>query len=149
MTNHERSQELITRYEEVLFMVGKKVISLIKEQIGEELTTDQHLTMRYIKNFGPCTSSQLAEAFFVKKSAITAIINRLVEKGYVQRLYDQDDRRVIYLTLTEDGDAVYGKSEEDIQKMVEKYLFQLDEAEIESFLNTYEKLAHILKEDNA
>lgn len=148
MENHERSQELISRYEEVLFMVGKKVVSLIKAQIGDDLTTDQHLTMRYIKNFGPCTSSQLAEAFFVKKSAITAIITRLVDKGYVDRVHDREDRRVIYLSLTQAGYGVFAKSEEDIQKIVEKYLFQLDEDEIESFLKTYEKLARILKEDD-
>lgn len=147
MANHERSEELINRYEEVLFKVGKKVVSLIKEKIGDDLTMDQHLMLRFMKYFGPCTSSQLAKEFFVKKSAITAIINRLVDKGYVQRLHDQQDRRVIYLSVTEAGLSVLEKSEEDIQKIVEKYLFQLDEDEIESFLKTYEKLARILKEE--
>lgn len=147
--NHERSQELINRYEEVLFMVGKKVISLIKARIGDDLTMDQHLVMRYIQNIGPATSSQLAEAFFVKKSAITAIMNRLVDKGYIERLPDEQDRRVIYLTLTAEGRAVFAKSEQDIQATVEKYLFQLDEDEIEAFLQTYEKLARILKEEDA
>ncbi|MEM5591745.1 MarR family transcriptional regulator [Niallia circulans] len=46
-----------------------------------------------------------------EKSAITPIINRLVEKGWVERTRDEKDRRVIYLTLTSAGKVIFGEME--------------------------------------
>ena len=96
-------QELIDRYVSVSFEVHKKAESLIKGQIGDDLTNDQHYILRYIQQSNDCTSSELADAFEVNKSAITAIINRLVDRGIIQRTRDENDRRVVYLTLSEKG----------------------------------------------
>ena len=94
-------QDLIDRFDEFAFTVARKCfVAVTKEQIGGGLTSDQHLTMRYIKTC-LCTSSQLADVFYVNKSAITAIMNRLSDKGYVERVPDTRDRRVIHLQLTD------------------------------------------------
>lgn len=139
-------QELIDRYIAVSFKVMKKGDALIKEQIGNDLTEDQHYTLRYIHNAGECTSSELAEDFGVNKSAITAIINRLVEKGLITRRRDENDRRVIYLTLSEAGEILYEKTEKRIYKLVESIITKFESEEITTFINTYEKLSGILME---
>ena len=137
---------LVDHYINVSFSVNKIAESLIKEQIGADLTTDQHYTLRYINKVGTCTSSELAEVFDVKKSAITAIINRLWEKGLIQRTRDDNDRRVIYLTLTEKGDELFLKTEERIHALVESFITQFGQSEITQFLKTFEKLNDILSE---
>lgn len=143
--DRKRLKDLIERYETVQMMGSMKVVALIKEQIGEDVTSDQHLTLRYIKKYGPCTSTELADVFFVNKSAITAIITRLVEKGYVQRTRDETDRRIVHLSLTEEGECVFQEAEEKIHQVVEPYLAQLDVEELEAFIKTYEKLANLFK----
>jgi DNA-binding MarR family transcriptional regulator len=137
-------QELIDRYVSVSFDVNKKAASLIKAQIGEDLTIDQHYLLGYIQRAGECTSSELAEAFDVNKSAITAIINRLADRDIIQRARDDNDRRVVYLTLTEKGKELNQKTQEKVHLLVEAFITQFDEAEITNFINTYEKLALIL-----
>ncbi|MDR7077627.1 DNA-binding MarR family transcriptional regulator [Neobacillus niacini] len=137
-------QELINRYVSVSFEVNKKAASLIKCQIGEDLTIDQHYILGYIQRSSECTSTELAEAFEVNKSAITAIINRLVERGIIQRTRDENDRRVVYLTLTEKGKELHHKTQEKVHLLVESFITQFDEKEITNFINTYEKLALIL-----
>jgi len=139
-------QELVDRYIAVSFSVNKRAESLVKEQIGSDLTNDQHYMLRYINKKEICTSSELAEVFEVKKSAITAIINRLWEKGLIQRTRDENDRRVVYLTLTEKGTALFDKTEERIHKLVESLINKFDETEIKQFLNTFEKLNQVLQE---
>lgn len=138
--------ELVDRYISVSFSVTKKAEALIKEQIGNDcdLTNDQHYTLRYMYRAGSCTSSELAEVFEVKKSAITAIINRMWEKGLIQRTRDENDRRVVYLTLTDKGKELYLKTEERITKLVESFITSFDQEEIEQFIKTYEKLNQIL-----
>lgn len=146
--SREHLRQFLVRFDEVAFIVARKVVADIKEQVSNDLTTDQHLTMRYIEKKGRTTSSELAEAFYVNRSAITAIINRLYDKGYIERVPDQHDRRVIQLQLTNSGQAVVAKGEEKIQKVLGTYLSQLEEREITAFLRTFEKLAQIVKEQN-
>lgn len=137
-------QDLIDRYVSVSFRVDKKAGALIKAHIGDDLTTDQLYILGYIHEQGKCTSSELAEAFYVNKSAITAIINRLVEKGLIDRTRDETDRRVIYLTLTDEGKELHQITEEKVHQLVECFITQFEESEIKSFIETYEKLAVIL-----
>lgn len=139
-------KELVDRYISVSFSVMKKAESMIIEQIGSGLTHDQHYILRYINRVGSCTSTALAEEFEVKKSAITAIINRLWEKGLIQRTRDENDRRVVYLTLTDKGNEYFNKTEEKIHNLVELFITNFDEAEIKQFIETYEKLNKVLIE---
>ncbi|MGM7722623.1 MarR family transcriptional regulator [uncultured Metabacillus sp.] len=138
-------EDLINRYLSVSFSVTKKGENLIKDSIGEEITNDQHYTLRYIHQAGTCTSTELAEVFEVKKSAITAIINRLTDKELIKRTRDENDRRVIYLTLTEKGEALYKKTEDKICNLVGSILTSFEESEIVAFIETYEKLDRLLK----
>jgi len=144
----ERLQHLINRYIEVSNAVNKKAEALMKQEIEDDLTNDQHYTLRYIYQVGKCTSTELAEKFFVNKSAITAIINRLTEKGLIMRERDDEDRRVIYLSLTEKGRDLFLKVEERIHQFVECFITKFDDDEIEAFIATYEKLSNILTSIN-
>lgn len=137
-------QELIDRYVNVSFQVHKKAESLIKVELGNDLTNDQHYVLSYIHKAAECTSTELADAFDVNKSAITAIINRMADRGLIQRTRDKNDRRVVYLTLTDNGQELYKSCQEKVHQLVESIITKFDETEITTFINTYEKLAQIL-----
>ncbi|MBS4211497.1 MULTISPECIES: MarR family winged helix-turn-helix transcriptional regulator [Neobacillus] len=137
-------QDLIDRYVNISFQVHKKAEALIKNQLGNELTNDQHYILRYIHQTGECTSTELAEVFQVNKSAITAIINRMTDRGLIQRTRDEKDRRVVYLTPTQEGVELFQSAQEKVHQLVESIITQFDETEITTFINTYEKLAQIL-----
>jgi DNA-binding MarR family transcriptional regulator len=139
-------KELVDHYINVSFSVNKIAEGLVKEQIGSDLTNDQHYTLRYINKVGTCTSSELAEVFDVKKSAITAIITRMWEKGLIQRTRDENDRRVVYLTLTDKGNDLFLKTEERIHSLVESFISKFEHSEIVQFLKTYDKVNEILLE---
>lgn len=137
--------ELIERYSKTSFYVNKMGELLIKEQIGNTLTNDQFYTLRFIRaKEGRCTSTELAEAFYVNKSAITAIIKRLTDKNLIERTRDKGDRRLVYLALTDEGNELFLNTEQKIQKVVESIITKFDEREVTAFLGAYEKLSSIL-----
>jgi DNA-binding MarR family transcriptional regulator len=142
--NNGEIQELIDRYMSLSFQVHKKAEALIKEEIGNELTNDQHYILRHIYQAGECTSSELADVFEVNKSAITAIINRMVERGFIQRTRDENDRRVVYLSLTDVGSELFKTAQKRVHLLVESIITQFEKTEITNFLQTFEKLAQIL-----
>ncbi|NRG30122.1 MarR family transcriptional regulator [Bacillus circulans] len=144
--NRAEINQIIDRYVGINFSVNRKFDQLIRQEIGDVLTTEQHFTMRHINNVEVCTSTELAIVFGVKKSAITPIINRLVEKGWVERTRDEKDRRVIYLTLTPAGKVIFGEMEKKIQSVIVSVISQFDQAEIQNFIDTYAKLDRLIEE---
>jgi len=137
-------QGLIDRYIDLNFSIHRKGEVLVREQLGEELTNDQLYILRYISKAKFCTSTELAEHFDVQKSAITAIINRMWEKGIIMRTRDEKDRRVVYLTLTDKGNELYTQAEKRIFKLVESFIEKFDHEEINQFMNTYAKLNQVI-----
>jgi MarR family transcriptional regulator, organic hydroperoxide resistance regulator len=88
------------------------VMQSIKQHIAEladqfELTLSQ---LDALKNLGaPCSQRQLAQCLHFDASNVTDIVDRLEERGLVQRTIDPNDRRVRRLVLTTDGEAVRAK----------------------------------------
>jgi DNA-binding MarR family transcriptional regulator len=88
------------------------VMQAIKQHIAEladqfELTLSQ---LDALKNLGaPCSQRQLAQCLHFDASNVTDIVDRLEERGLVQRTIDPNDRRVRRLVLTADGEAVRAK----------------------------------------
>jgi len=138
-------QQFIERYLSVSFLVNKRGAALMKCEL-DDVTHDQYYVLRYIYKRGMCTSTELADVFAVNKSVITAMTNRLVEKGMIARGKDEDDRRIIALSLTERGKEWLVETERKVYELVETMMTKFSHEEIEQFIQTYEKLAMILQE---
>jgi DNA-binding MarR family transcriptional regulator len=53
----------------------------------------------------PATTAQLAEHLGITKQATSELVQHLVERGYLTRAADPDDRRARLLVLTDHGQA--------------------------------------------
>jgi DNA-binding MarR family transcriptional regulator len=79
----------------------------------------------------PITMGELSQALGVPLSTATRIVDWLVKNGNVERLPDPEDRRIVRVTLTETGRAMYQAGNESIRKRAELLLrpFTADERE--------------------
>ena len=68
-----------------------------------ELTFSQAQVLFYAEQHPDCIMGDVAKAYDVTLSAITQIINRLEQKGFITRRTDPTDRRVYTLDLTPEG----------------------------------------------
>ncbi|CAM3597830.1 MarR family winged helix-turn-helix transcriptional regulator [Marinicrinis lubricantis] len=137
-------RDLIERYQDTTMTINRMMGRALQDCIPDGLTSDQCSILRYLKQKKQCTSSQLADFFIVSKSSITAMVTRLVSKGLIQRIGNEHDRRVTHLSLTEEGDAMYGTIQVRIEEVLSHYLNHFEENEAKTFIETYEKLANIL-----
>lgn len=64
-------------------------------------------TIDVIGNKGQSTPSEVARELMVTLGTVTASLNNLERKGYIERTRSVTDRRVIHLTLTSKGRLVY------------------------------------------
>ncbi|MFK4006101.1 MarR family winged helix-turn-helix transcriptional regulator [Bacillus safensis] len=141
--------QLIQRYTDVYLMMEKKVSSMITEKLDKELTLDQYYSLRYINLHPGCTSTNLAYVCNVNKSAVTSMTNRLFTRNYIFREHDQADRRNVHLYVTPEGKDVVSRMEKQLQDLVRSYFEKLEEKEMESFIQTYEKIYQVIIEEEA
>lgn len=135
------------RYQKAFQRIYRSTNNMMKQHVHPQITTDQFTVLQYIFYKERVNSSQLAEEMGVGRSAITALVNRLVEKNMLTRERYKEDRRIVYLSLTAEGKETVIKTEEAIQLYLQDKLNHFPIEDIERFLTSIEKLATLMEDD--
>lgn len=91
-----------------------------------DLTVPQFMTMRALTQAGEaCTMSELAEMALQVSATLTGIINRLEERGLVERLLNPADRRSFRVSLTAAGEALLDEIAQQKREHLQAYLSHL------------------------
>lgn len=117
---------------------------------SSNVTPDQFNVMNIINTNDKCTSSFLAKVLNVKKSSITAIVNRLTDKGLIKREYNEKDKRVVFLKLTEEGQKILVDERQKILTVLTPLGNKLSIKELEElnkYLSVIDTQLNIIKKD--
>lgn len=98
------------------------------------------LVLSELKQKGAQKQSELANELGYTPGAMTNIANRLIKDGYADRQYDQADRRIIRLVITDTGKELLDEAQQKGQELREELFSVLSEEEIQQFLAIHEKL---------
>lgn len=122
-----------------------KAMRKIAQQFGEckefNLTSPQFFILKLLTKKKRWMVSELAERMSVKPSAITVMIDRLVQNQLAERERDDRDRRVVYIQLTAAGEDLLEKVDEKRREILSEHLRCLEPEELETFVLLTEKLA--------
>jgi DNA-binding MarR family transcriptional regulator len=83
---------------------------------------------------GPLPMSRLAETLDVSVASATGIVTRMEERGLVERHHDADDRRVVIVSQTDAGVAVFRDMMEHRRERLMGLLGRLTDDELQAFL---------------
>lgn len=86
--------------------------------------------MSMLERHGPMTMTHLADATGVSVSNATGLVDRMEERGLVDRLRDDPDRRVVHVTLTSDGRAALAEIEVLQTGLLDEILARLDDRQL-------------------
>ena len=100
----------------------------------DEITDTQYVVLRSLRK-APCNTSFLAHMLGVTLSAVTALINRLHKMGLVTRERQEQDRRQVWISITDKGLQVLENVEERRNLLFALYLSRVPEDEREQLLN--------------
>lgn len=89
---------------------------------------------------GRNTMTQVAGALAIRVSSLTAAVNTLVRKGYLERGGEPGDRRVIRIRLTPKGEAADRLHAQFHARMVDSAASRLEEGELETLLHSLRQL---------
>jgi DNA-binding MarR family transcriptional regulator len=96
---------------------------------GEELTASTQGALASIERFGPITLGELAATEQVQPPSMTRIVGRLEDCGYVTRVVDAADRRVVRAVITDEGRALLERSRTRKDALLAQRVAELTDAE--------------------
>ena len=112
----------------------------ITSQEYKDLTNNDMHVIEAIGIGEPKNMSSIARELSVTVGTLTIAMNSLVKKGYVERSRGLEDRRVVYISLSERGRKAYGHHARFHREMIESLTSDLSEDEMQTLVKALMKL---------
>lgn len=93
-----------------------------------------------LNELGPTTMSHLAALLGTTPPSASAMVDRMVDTGLVIRERNEDDRRVVTVSLGRDGQEALEVALGGRREMLERVLSQLDDEELRTTLRVIDRL---------
>ncbi|KYK28999.1 hypothetical protein AYK20_06260 [Thermoplasmatales archaeon SG8-52-1] len=119
-----------------------------KTNVGNKfgITGVQLMTLHFIKHNNNCKTSEIANFLSVSAPDATRIVETLVKKGFVERINDEKDRRIIRLLIKEEGKKVVETIKQELALSFSKILEKINEEDAKALLRGMKALSNALKE---
>jgi len=105
-----------------------------------DITTTQLFVLERLSTCGHCKMQTLVDALKVKFSGVTALIDRLVKRGFVIREHGKEDRRTVFVSLSPKGEKVLKEVYQQRRKAFMQVFSRVSAKEREEYLKILEKI---------
>ena len=117
---------------------------IITEEFKDITNNDMHVIEAVGLGEGRNMSS-IAKKLNITVGSLTTSMNSLVRKNYVERYRSQEDRRVVFIKLTEKGEKAYYHHEDYHRRMTMAIKEKLSEEEIPILFKTLDALTDFFR----
>lgn len=114
-----------------------------------KLSKSELFTLLQVDRNGEIIMSQIADFVNIPMSTATGLIERLVKKGYIERMRNETDRRIVAIRLTDEGKKLIGEVKESVSKLIGTVLEVLTDEEKKLLMNLFSKLTGIFSGKNS
>ncbi len=127
-------------------MVQRALLARIK---GSGLTLGQPKVLDYLKDHNGSSQKEIARGCHIEAGSLTSILNRMEEKGLVERRMLHGNRRNSYVFLTEKGEELRNLVTESFESIENEAFRGISEADRQKFMKTFSRIYENLtsKED--
>lgn len=117
---------------------------LLRQEVHAELTPSQISVLSTIRRGGPITLGELAETERVAPPSVTRMVDRLEADGFVERIPDEDDRRVCRVAVTDRAEAMVAEARRKKAAWLAEHMAELgarDQKRLQAAVAAIEELA--------
>ena len=118
----------------------------LKEGVLNDLSITEIHTIDAIGMYECRTMTEVAQELKITLGTLTAAINKLLKKGYVDRKRGEEDRRSVMIALTRKGKLAFRIHDQFHSEMVKATIDGLNEEEEEILIKSLEKLNIFFKD---
>lgn len=121
-------------------------VSRIAESGKDEIPRSQIMALFTLKYCGQSHMTHVAEKMKVSNQQLTKIIDALVRRGYVKRAQDPDNRRLVKISMTAEGEAYIKGLKDRILPQLAKRFECFSDKELECMAQSFDTIYRIMKE---
>ncbi len=130
--------------EEVSLLIPKLMQGVFKRQsdaLGKgKITIPQYVCLDLIGSRDPMKMKDIAKALDITLPAATGLIDRLYITGFVKRVFEPADRRIVRIVLTEKGKRAVKEVKEKRKAVIKEVFSSLTESERQQYLKILKKV---------
>ena len=136
----DREEHLFEVIENLLRLKNECSCTIFSECGLSDLTVRQIAYLKAIAEQDEVTFSRLAEITHNSKPTITEMINKFVRMECVYREPCSDDRRILYIRLTDKGQKIAKADHYAMRRVIERMMNSLDEDETDLLIGILQKV---------
>lgn len=121
----------------------------VNELYKGKITVPQFISMAFLEKQGQAKMKDLAGYMKVTTPAMTGMVERLVKVGYIHRVFDPADRRIIKVELTGKGKTLVKKVVAQRRNMILDIFGKISETDREEYLRILGNIRNILVTQSA
>ncbi|MDW7690564.1 MarR family transcriptional regulator [Flammeovirgaceae bacterium SG7u.111] len=121
---------------------------VLSEDEFSRLTINQFYYLDLIGRLEKPTLSKLAEELQITRPSVSAIVNKLIEKGYVYKTQSEDDQRIFYLFVSDRGRELIDAEHKIYRAFALHVKTTLNQEELTQFTNILSKILKNLPDVN-
>ncbi len=138
-TAEEVTHELLA----ALPLLNRIVVAEVRREAGADTSMSQYRVLAYLAD-RPRTLSALAKDRRVSLQSMSELVQALVERGWVERRPDPNDRRQYVLHLTDPGRTHYERAQQQILQRLVPLIEELSDDEHAAIQAAYPALHRVL-----
>ena len=147
-TSYHRAERIIEIYDEMADALPGYYIPFFGTVIADDDVRGRKTSIRnMLYRNEKCTMSQIKKKFEVSAGQATKLVNPIVDDGFIERVIGKDDRRKVYLQLSEKGRTVMEKLLTRVTTMINFIIMLLDDDEQKQLISLLDKIVEGAKEN--
>ena len=125
-----------------LIMANQMLVqkALLEQLKDTGLTIGQPKILDYLKDHDGSNQKEIAKACFLEAGSLTTILNKMEEKGLIERRILNGNRRSFHIFMTEEGKKKQQLVSQAFAKIEEKALSGVSAEEFQQFWAVYGKI---------
>lgn len=125
-----------------LIMANQMLVqkALLEQLKDTGLTIGQPKILDYLKEHDGSNQKEIAKACFLEAGSLTIILNKMEEKGLIERRILNGNRRSFHIFLTAVGKEKQQLVDTAFSEIEKKALADISEKEFEQFMSVYHRI---------
>jgi DNA-binding MarR family transcriptional regulator len=148
---NESKKELTSRLDdmekitETFFRYKNKLIEEKRGETTYKITPTKYHMLKMIYKKNACMVTDFSKELELSSGATTIILNQLEDEGLITRLRSEDDRRIVWIKLSDSGKKLIEEILRRRNQFLSDMLSTLSEDEKEQFFHLLEKMREGIK----
>jgi DNA-binding MarR family transcriptional regulator len=141
----KKYEELVENLFFIMPLLKKKLVK--HDLYGEELDLNpSHFHILFtLEEMGKSAVTEIGKILMISKTNVTPLVQKLIDKEYVERTHDEGDRRFIYIGLTAKGKEFLENHKALVINNLKTKIGGFNEEDLEMLSSSLENLKELLE----